>query len=84
MTTAMATTADDKAVEMAPVTQTPSVNPKTAVMHDHGDAALDFLEHHEAVAYTADEEKRVIRKIDRVLMPLVCFLISVTHSLSAS
>lgn len=67
----MATTGEDRAVEMAPVSPIPSTNPKTAVLHDHGDAALDFLEHHEAVAYTAEEEKGVIRKIDKVLMPLV-------------
>lgn len=36
-----------------------------------GDAALNFLENHEAIAYTREEEKVIIRKIDRVLMPLV-------------
>lgn len=42
-----------------------------------GDKALDFLENHEAISYTREEEKVIIRKIDRVLMPLVSFM----HSL---
>ncbi len=42
-----------------------------AVLHDHGDKALGFLETHEQVFFTRAEEKAVIWKIDRVLMPLV-------------
>jgi len=37
-----------------------------------GDAALAFLETSEVVTYTREEEKAVVRKIDWVLMPLVC------------
>lgn len=37
----------------------------------HGDKALDFLDAHEAVTFTKEEERAVVRKIDWVLMPLV-------------
>ncbi|KIV80889.1 hypothetical protein PV11_08356 [Exophiala sideris] len=39
-------------------------------LHQHGDKALDFLETHEAITYTKEEEKAVLRKIDKVLIPL--------------
>ena len=44
---------------------------KTAVRYGQADAALGFLETHGPVAYTAEEERAVVRKIDWVLMPLV-------------
>jgi hypothetical protein len=44
---------------------------KIAVLHEHGDTALQFLEAHDTVVFTPQEEKNVVRKIDRVLMPLV-------------
>ena len=37
----------------------------------HADKALDFLQSHDAVTFTKEEERAVVRKIDRVLMPLV-------------
>jgi hypothetical protein len=42
-----------------------------AALHDRGDVALDFLESHEPVIFTKEEERIVIRRIDMVLMPLV-------------
>lgn len=39
--------------------------------HAHGDKALEFLDTHEAVTFTKEEERAVVRKIDQVLMPLV-------------
>lgn len=44
---------------------------KPAVESERVDVALDFLATHETVTYTREEEKRVIHKIDMVLMPLV-------------
>lgn len=38
----------------------------------HADAALKFVEQHEGVTFTAAEEKALVKKIDLVLMPLVC------------
>lgn len=43
-----------------------------AVKGGQGDAALAFLETSEVVTYTRKEEKAIVRKIDWVLMPLVC------------
>lgn len=40
-------------------------------LHEHGDRALAFVEEHDAVSFTPQEEKKLLRKIDRVLMPLV-------------
>ena len=37
----------------------------------HGDAALDFLDDHDAIYFTKEEEQSIVRKFDRVLMPLV-------------
>jgi len=54
-----------------PLSAMQSPEPEMKEIHKHGDAALDFLETHERITYTAEEEKAVIRKIDRVLMPLV-------------
>jgi hypothetical protein len=48
---------------------------KAVALQDHGDVALGFLENHEAVSFTKEEERRVIHKIDCVLMPLVKFQI---------
>lgn len=42
-----------------------------------GDSALAFLEDHEAVVFTKEEERAVVSKIDWRLMPLV----SVCYSL---
>lgn len=46
---------------------------QAVALYDHGDVALGFLENHEVVSFTKEEERRVIHKIDRVLMPLVKF-----------
>jgi hypothetical protein len=48
-----------------------TTDPKASALHQHGDAALGFLEAHETVVFTQEEEKAVLRKIDLVLMPLV-------------
>ena len=40
-------------------------------LHKHADRALDFVEAHGDVSFTPQEERAVVRKIDRVLMPLV-------------
>lgn len=61
--------------EMGRSSDVHSSDPKVGQLHDHGDKALHFLENQEAVTYTAEEEKNVIRKIDRVLMPLVSSLL---------
>ena len=61
----------DDDVQMHRVEMIQSNDPKAATIKEHGDAALDFLENHETVTFTREEEKRLIRKIDRVLMPLV-------------
>ena len=39
----------------------------------HADAALGFIENHASIEYTPEQEKKVLRKIDKYLMPLVCF-----------
>ncbi len=54
--------------EVTPDVEGPDVK---TVLHNHADVALGFLETHEVVSFTREEEKAVIRKIDRVLMPLV-------------
>jgi hypothetical protein len=62
-------------VEMGPATEITYSDPKVAAaLHDHGDAALDFLETHEPVTFTPEEEKSFVWKIDRVLVPLVSHL----------
>lgn len=40
--------------------------------HHHADAALEFVENHEGVTFTEAEENALVRKIDWILMPLVC------------
>lgn len=45
---------------------------KAAVKPGQGDAALAYLETSEVITYTKEEERVVLRKIDWVLMPLVC------------
>lgn len=49
----------------------PSAIDESKTDHLHGDAALGFLDTHEPVSFTRQEERAVIRKIDLVLMPLV-------------
>lgn len=44
---------------------------KLAAIHQQGDTALGILENHEPITFTPEEERRVVRKIDMVLMPLV-------------
>lgn len=53
--------------------QSKDVDAPVKELHQHGDKALGFLEAREAVVYTREEEMRVLRKIDKVLMPLVRF-----------
>lgn len=50
---------------------TPTSVVKGTVETDKTDAALGFLETHDAVVFTKAEEKALVRKIDWVLMPLV-------------
>ncbi|EXJ92787.1 hypothetical protein A1O3_01339 [Capronia epimyces CBS 606.96] len=38
---------------------------------DHADEALRFVEKHEGFSYTVEEDKAVLKKIDRHLMPLL-------------
>lgn len=52
-------------------TGTENNDSKIAVLHEHGDVALGFLENHDTIVFTPEEERQVVRKIDRVLMPLV-------------
>lgn len=61
-------------VQMEPAAQVVGhdPDPKVAALAQHGDVALNFLETHEPVIFTPEEEKKVVQKIDRVLMPLVC------------
>lgn len=40
----------------------------------HADDALAFVTDHENVAWTREEEAKVLRKIDLVILPLVCSL----------
>jgi hypothetical protein len=49
----------------------PATDLKLSAVPAHADVALGFLENHETAVYTQEEEKRVVRKIDLVLMPLV-------------
>lgn len=60
-------------VQMQPAVQVMShdQDPKVAALAKHGDVALGFLETHEPVVFTPEEERKVVQKIDRVLMPLV-------------
>ncbi|KAL3457164.1 major facilitator superfamily domain-containing protein [Aspergillus heterothallicus] len=44
---------------------------KSANQLQHADVALGILEAHEPIVFTEQEEKCVVRKIDRVLMPLM-------------
>ena len=37
----------------------------------HADDALAFVTGHESVVWTAEEERKVLRKIDCVILPLV-------------
>jgi hypothetical protein len=39
--------------------------------HQEADVALAFIEQHGNFAYTPEQEKALVRKIDRYLMPLV-------------
>lgn len=61
----------DTVEKMGPTTEEPEIDLKASLVHDHADVALNFLEGHERITYTQEEEKTVIHKIDRVLMPLV-------------
>ena len=40
-------------------------------LREHGNLALGFFDAHSSVTFTPEEEARVVRKIDLVLMPLV-------------
>ena len=40
-------------------------------LHEHADEALRFIEQHQGFTYTPEQDKAVLRKIDRHLMPLV-------------
>jgi hypothetical protein len=69
-------------VQMQPAAQVVShdPDPKVAALAQHGDVALNFLETHEPVVFTPEEERRVVQKIDRVLMPLVCqFIVCILY-----
>lgn len=41
---------------------------------DDGDAALRFLAEGETIEMTAEDEKRLVRKIDMQIVPLMCGL----------
>lgn len=41
--------------------------------HKSVDVALDFLDVHDSITYTPEQEKAVLRKIDMWLMPLMFF-----------
>ncbi len=65
----------EKAVEAKPqpvqdVTTRPSIEIVEA-QYQHADEALGFVEKHEGFTYTPEQDKAVLRKIDRHLMPLV-------------
>jgi gentisate 1,2-dioxygenase len=40
-------------------------------LHKHADEALRFIEQHQGFTYTPEQDKAVLKKIDRHLMPLV-------------
>ena len=40
-------------------------------LHEHADEALRFIEQHQGFTYTPEQDKSVLKKIDRHLMPLV-------------
>lgn len=59
-------------------TQEPSIADATILEmapdpHKSADVALDFLNVHDSVTYTPEQEKAVLRKIDMWLMPLMFF-----------
>lgn len=41
------------------------------MVHEHADEALGFVEKHEGFILTPEEDKAVLRKIDRRILPLV-------------
>lgn len=50
------------------------VDPNTNIPHSHGDKAAEFLENNapgEHVPVTPEENKRVLRKIDMALLPIL-------------
>ncbi|KAK4947979.1 hypothetical protein LTR10_013032 [Elasticomyces elasticus] len=62
---------DDNIALERPATEPIVDEGELKTLHQHGDKALDFLETHEAITYTKEEEKAVLRKIDKVLIPLM-------------
>ncbi|KAK5022231.1 hypothetical protein LTS07_010311 [Exophiala sideris] len=42
-------------------------------LHEHADEALRFIEQHQGFTYTPEQDKAVLKKIDRHLMPLLFF-----------
>ncbi len=63
--------------EIVSNTHTTSTSPpgsiKAGIIEDvaKADLALGYIREHEAAVYTPEQEKAVLRKIDRVLMPLM-------------
>lgn len=60
----------------APVPARPSTDTGAVVdvpleKHQDADVALKFVEEHEGITFTKEEEQAVLRKIDWVLMPLM-------------
>lgn len=49
-----------------------TANPKAAVVAADADAALQFIDNHETPPMTAEDERRLIRKIDFSIVPLMC------------
>ncbi|EXJ79503.1 hypothetical protein A1O1_08767 [Capronia coronata CBS 617.96] len=53
-------------------------------LRDHADEALHFVEKHEGFTYTPEQDKAVLKKIDRHLMPLARSLSNTTSQLFVS
>ncbi|OQV03839.1 hypothetical protein CLAIMM_08829 [Cladophialophora immunda] len=62
---------EDTIASTEPVTEMVPIEGKMEVLRTHADAALGFLETHENFTYTKEDEKAVLRKIDKILVPLM-------------
>ena len=66
---------DEKAVDLKQVPLEPSSTHQSIEIIEalpaHADEALGFVEKHERFSYTPEQDRAVLRKFDRHLMPLV-------------